>query len=112
MPGIFKKDSSFSRWNDQSIIIMDNPQNAETYKDSIRLLPTELVNQIRLNGPTDSIYVELMQKFIRKEDISIYDIPLTLNEELLKLDGNEEVYFFTPLLIYIIYTVVNNYLKK
>ena len=112
MPGIFKKDSSFSRWNDQSIIIMDNPQNAENYKDSIRLLPTELVNQIRLNGPTDSIYVELMQKFIRKEDISIYDIPLTLNEELLKLDGNEEVYFFTPLLMYIIYTIVNHYLKK
>ena len=80
--------------------------------NAIDLLSVDLVNSFKYNGPQDSKYIELMQKFIRKEDITIYDIPLDLNEELLRLDANEEVFFFTPILLYIIQVVVNDFLKE
>ena len=76
------------------------------------LFTSEIVNLFKLNGPTDSKYVELMQKFIRNEPLTIYDIPLDLNEELMKLDANEEVFFFTPILMYIIQVIVNDFLKE
>lgn len=110
-PGIYKKDSAFARWNDQSIMVVEIPSpHDESATES--LFTSEIVNLFRLNGPTDSKYVELMQKFIRNEPLTIYDIPLDLNEELMKLDANEEVFFFTPILMYIIQVIVNDFLKE
>lgn len=110
-PANYKKDSSFSRWNDKSVIVADIPSTMDM-NNAIDLLSIDLVNSFKYNGPQDSKYIELMQKFIRKEDITIYDIPLDLNEELLRLDANEEVFFFTPILLYIIQVVVNDFLKE
>ena len=110
-PANYKKDSSFSRWNDKSVIVADIPSTMDM-NNAIDLLSVDLVNSFKYNGPQDSKYIELMQKFIRKEEITIYDIPLDLNEELLRLDANEEVFFFTPILLYIIQVVVNDFLKE
>ena len=110
-PANYKKDSSFSRWNDKSVIVADISSTMDM-NNAIDLLSVDLVNSFKYNGPQDSKYIELMQKFIRKEDITIYDIPLDLNEELLRLDANEEVFFFTPILLYIIQVVVNDFLKE
>jgi hypothetical protein len=109
-PAIYKKDSCFSRWSDQSILVADIPGTLNTCPNE--LLTTEIVNQFKLNGPTESRYLELMQKFIRNENVTIYDIPLDLNEELLKLDANLEVFFFTPILLFIIQTIVNDFLHE
>lgn len=110
-PGTYKKDSPFARWYDQSVICVDIPSpNDNSATNS--LMTTELVNVFKLNGPTESKYIDLMKKFVRNDDITIYDIPLTLNEELLSLDANEEVFFFTPILLYIIQTIVNDFLKE
>lgn len=105
-----KKDSSFYRWYDESVLIVDIPSSANLPASEC-LLPSDTVNLFRMNAPTDSKYIELMQRFIRKEQLTIYDIPLDLNEELLRLDANEEVFFFTPILMYIIQTVVSDFLK-
>lgn len=111
IPGTYKKDSSFARWNDQSIMIVEIPSpQDDSATDS--LLTPDIINTFKMNGPTDSKYVELMQKFIRNESMTIYDIPTNLNEELIKLDANEEVFFFTPILMYIIQTVVNDFLSE
>ena len=110
-PANYKKDSSFSRWNDKSVIVADIPSTMDM-NNAIDLLSIDLVNSFKYNGPQESKYIELMQKFIRKEEITIYDIPLDLNEELLRLDANEEVFFFTPILLYIIQVVVNDFLKE
>lgn len=110
IPGISKEDSQFHRWYDESIRIVDVP-SSPNIPTSESLLPFEIVNLFKMNGPTDSRYIELMQKFIRNEKLTIYDIPLDLNEELLRLDANEEVFFFTPILLYIIQTIVSDFLK-
>ena len=111
IPGTYKKDSSFARWNDQSIMIVEIPSPQDDSATESLLTP-DIINTFKMNGPTDSKYVELMQKFIRNESMTIYDIPTNLNEELIKLDANEEVFFFTPILMYIIQTVVNDFLSE
>lgn len=112
--GISKKDSEFYRWGDESIKILDIPLigTAKYTNKSYSLFPQEIVKIFTYNAPTESKYIELMQKFIRDLNISIYDIPLDLNDELLKLDANEEVFFFTPILMYIIQTTVNKFIEE
>lgn len=109
--GMDRKDSAFYMWQDESVMYVEVPEKPVFDKNAPNeLLPIELVNSFKMNAPTVSPYVDLMQKFIRKDPLTIYDIPLNLNEELLKLDANEEVYFYTPILLYIIKTVTEEFL--
>ena len=110
IPSSYKKDSVFYRWSDNSVQIVDIPNGKEIYYME-EMLPKELIMSFKMNGPQESKYINLMQKFVRKEEITIYDIPLDLNEELLSLDANEEVFFFTPILLYIVKTIVNDFLR-
>ena len=112
-PGTNKKDSAFYYWQEDSILYVEVPEKAVfDQKAPNELLPNRIVANFKMNGPEISPYVDLMQRFVRGEDITIYDIPLELNEELLKLDANEEVFFFTPILLYIIKTVTNDFLQQ
>lgn len=108
--GVSKTDSPFARWNDRSVLIVDIPILKEECE--CELFSNDILNTFKFNAPTDSIYIEFMQKFIRNEEMSIYDIPLNLNEVLLSLNANEEVYFYTPILLYIIKEIVTSFLKN
>ena len=110
-PANYQKDSPFARWSDQSILAVDIPPNKGLAQKK-ELLPQDIVNAFKMNAPQESKYLDLMQKFVRKEDLTIYDIPLDMNEELLRLNANEEVFFFTPILMYIIQTIVNDFLRE
>ena len=105
-PAMQKVDSSFYRWHDESIYVVDVSDLGDH-----NLLPLTIANIFRLNGDTESKYVELMRRFIRNEPITIYDIPTDLNDALLSLDANEEFFFFTPILMYIINVIVKDFLK-
>lgn len=100
-----KVDSTFHRWHDDTVYIVDPTENGNHV-----LIPLEIANIFRLNGVAPTDYIDLMRAFIRNEELTIYDIPLTLNEGLMSLDGNAEFFFFTPILMYIIQTVVNEFL--
>ena len=66
-----------------------------------------------MNAPTDSKYVRLLQRYMRKEELELSDIDLSLGEELLYLnDANLEVFFFTPIILYIIKEIVKDFLKR
>ena len=108
-PGLYKKDSAFCRWSDGAVYVVDVP--GDGIKGTDAFFPEEIVNLIKYNYEKESSkYVELIRKFFRETElISVYDIPLDLNEELLNMDGNEEVYLFTPLLLFIIQVVLGNY---
>ena len=109
--GMDRKDSAFYLWQDESVMFVEVPEKAVfDQKAPNELLPIELVNSFKFNAPTQSPYVDLMQKFVRNEPLTIYDIPLDLNEELLKLDANDEVFFYTPILMYIIKTITEDFL--
>jgi hypothetical protein len=55
--------------------------------------------------------MELIKKFIRNEKIGLFDIDTSLNDELIKLDANLEMFFITPLLLYIIKEVIKEFYK-
>ena len=80
-------------------------------KNCYRILPDIMIDTIRMNGFTNTKYAELFKKFVRNEEIDIFDIPLTLHEELLLLDGNLEMFFITPLMMYIVKEVVKKFHK-
>ena len=94
---------------EKNIYILDIP--SELSNNATPILSDEFVLAVKTNGFTNSAYAELIKKFVRGEKMSIYDIPLTLNEELLELDGNMEVFFFTPIIMYIIKEIVNSFLE-
>lgn len=104
------KESGFAAWLDDTVFVVDlpstmNPENAHS------ILSTLAVETIRLNGPTSSEYMILLKKFIRNEPISIFTIPLTMNDELISLDANEEMFFITPILLYIIKETIREFNK-
>lgn len=106
--GINNRETSFYRWMEKTIYILDNP--AELSENSKSILSDDFVSSIKSNGFTASEHAELIKRFVRNEKLTINDIPLTLHEELLTLDGNMEVFFFTPIIMYIIKTIVNEFL--
>lgn len=109
--GIAKKESTFYRWKDPSIMVLDIP--AELIPEqSERIFSDLFVETVRCNGPVTTSYASLFKKFIRDEDISIYDIPLNMNDELMRLDANLEMFFMTPVLLYIIKETIRNFLKN
>lgn len=108
-PGINNRETSFFRWMDRSIQILDIP--SELSSNATPILSKEFILSIQTNGFTNSDHAELIKRYVRGDKISIHDIPLTLHEELLTLDGNMEVFFFTPIIMFIIKDVVNSFLS-
>ena len=109
--GASKPETAFSRWIDLSVVILDIMPDLlpENYH---YVMSEDFKEVLRLNGPIDSVYGELMRKYIR-EEVTIYDIPLTLCDDLLRLENADlELFFYTPILLYIIKETVNNHLKR
>ena len=92
------------------IDVLDIPSYIKN--DSPCIFSNEFVNIIAMNGPTDSAYAELIKNFLRKEEIKVKDISLELDEELLYLNDSIEVFFFTPIILYIIKEVIKKEIGK
>lgn len=110
-PAYNKPETSFARWYERNVSILDMPSQYEPVQE-MAMFSNEFVTSIQLNGEQDSKVASLIQRFVRNEEIKLQDIPLDLNEELLHLDANLEVFFFTPIILYIIKTIVNENITK
>lgn len=109
--GMSRQESAFCRWGDETVRVVDLPSEFNPDETS-RIFPDITIETIKLNGPTDSKYLKLIQRFLRNESpVNIYDIDLTLNDELIQLDANLEMFFITPLLLYIIKEAVKEFNK-
>lgn len=106
--GMNNSRTSFARWYDKSIWVVDIPPVIDEF-NSYKLLDEEVINNFSEILETDSDYLTLIKKFMNKEKVTIFDIPLTLHEELLKLDANLEVFFFTPIILYIIDLIIKEF---
>ena len=103
-PGITVHESSFYRWHDRRIDMLDIPVYIP--EDAKNIFSDEFVNAVKTNLEVQSDYATLIQKYVRCEDISVKDIPLTLDTELIYLNNSLEVFFFTPIIMYIIQQVI------
>ena len=82
-------------------------------KTEYEIIPEIFRLAIRDNGYADNDYKQFLIKFLRKEKMTIADIPKNLNDELLILNtANMEVFFYTPVILYAIKTIVSEFMKK
>ena len=109
-PGTTIHESSFYRWHDKKIDVLDIPLVLSD--NSPKIFSDDYVLAIRDNIEVDSDYAKLIQKFVRSEDLTVKDIPLTLDTELIYLNNSLEVFFFTPIIMYIIQMIIKKEINK
>lgn len=97
-------ESSFYKWHDKKVDMIDIPVYVPD--DAMPIFSDEFVNAIKCNTEVESEYASLIQKYVRCEDLGVKDIPLTLDTELIYLNNNLEVFFFTPIIMYIIQQII------
>lgn len=104
--------TAFYRWLDDSVMVVDLPKTIDL-SDHYEMMSEDFSEVIRSNGPVSTIYEKLLRRFARNEELTIYDIDLGLSEEMYQLDdANLEVFFYTPILLYIMRVIINDHLKK
>lgn len=109
--GINNRSTAFYRWVDKHVKILDIEPNMG--QDALCLLTDDSVNTIRMNYPTDSKYLALIANYIRNDQMSLNEIDLGLEDEILNaLDANIEIFFFTPIILYIIKDVMHKFVLR
>lgn len=103
-PGVTIHESSFYRWHSKNIYVLDIPELLPS--DAHNIFSEDFVTSIQMNGETNSEYANLIQRFVRNEDLKLKDISLSLDTELIYLNNSLEVFFFTPIIMYIIREII------
>ena len=111
--GANNQQTAFHRWMDNTVKIMDVPKVFDPSGNGVyHTITNEFVDTIRLNGPTNTKTAELIQRYARNEELSIKDISLDIIDEIMDLDdANLEVFFFTPIILYIIKEIISKELR-
>lgn len=105
--GTMHPESAFYRWKDSSIEVVDVidaflENDAFLYGESIDIFSEDFVEMVQNNEEMNNDYGKLISKFIKKEKIELNEIGRKLEEELLDFNSSMEVFFFTPIILYII----------
>lgn len=109
--GINNRASAFFHWHDINVKVLDI--QSDMPQDSDKLLTQDAYDIINMNYPTDSLYLSLIAKYMRNDNMALNDISLDLEEPMLaSLDANAEIFFYTPIIMYIIKDVVHNFMLR
>lgn len=105
-------ESAFYRWHDGKVAIIDIPEKTALQNNMHEMFSNEFIDIVRdKESESPNEYIDLIKKFINNQINSIYDIKLTLNQALVDLDNSEDVFFFTPIILYIIKKTVDDFMK-
>lgn len=113
--GRINPQTAFHRWLDPGVVILDIPRTTDTFDHvtSYNIFSDEVVDAIKTNTALPTIHGELIRRFVRCEHLTLDDIDLNLHDAILKInDSDLEVFFITPLILYIIRTIVDSEMKK
>jgi hypothetical protein len=112
--GFYNRQTAFYRWVDHSIEVVDIQRIMDPNTNQIyHVMTPEMVETIRLNAPTTNKSMELIQRYARKEELTIDDIDLGIYDEIMDLDdANLQVFFFVPIILYIIKEIVSENLHR
>lgn len=109
--GITFKDSSFARWYETSVEVMDYPEQ-EIEGRTWYILSEEFKTEIELDATSASPVSDFIRRYLRNENLKITDIPDNIDEELIYMNNDVEVFFFTPVVLYIIREIIKEETKK
>lgn len=101
IPGCNLPETQFYVWRDNSIFVTSVPSCQP--KEGIAIFSDNFVEMVQdtTEIPDDS-YSRLLSLYIRNEPLSIYDIRDDLLDNLITLEWNIELFYITPLILFII----------
>lgn len=102
-------NSIFARYYDKSVQMIDIADMVDF--DTSYILNDEFIENTRNHIFSDIISTNLIQRFILNDKISIYDINDELYEEIINKSSGTELFFFVPIILYIIKSTKENFLK-
>jgi len=105
--GIGRKNSAFQKWYDPSVYVLDLVHN-EYQLEVYSVFSNEFVTSVQLNGPTSSSWSKLLQSYIRRENITLSDIDLSMHEIMYDFDNHLEIFFTAPIVLYILKNIMND----
>lgn len=101
--------SSFARWNERDIKVII-PQKSISDSISIKydysFFDKDQINSYRNEIEPYSDIEKILWKFIKGSNLTIYDIPLSLADPLLLSIKHRDLFFYVPILLYIIKLVL------
>lgn len=109
LPGENYHESSFHRWRDANIMVVDTteplcPNDPENF-----LFSNEFIDGVRLNLKAENEYTQFLVDYLWGKIETVMDVPLNLKDVLLSLNLSKESFFFTPIVLYIIREAVKGY---
>ena len=106
-------ETPFHRWMDDSIRILDIRRDLEQGGTWYQIIPDNMIEPIRNCMEVDNPIWNLIINFLSREPMDIYDIPLDIDDSLMNISGASlEAFFFTPIILYIINTLIKEHLIK
>ena len=110
-PGIERIESPFYAWKDPFVYVTNVPSSRP--KDGITIFSDSFLEEIENpNTKLDDTYAILLRSYIRKDPVTIFDINESLLDNLLTLEWNIELFYITPMILYIIQTAIDNAFKE
>ena len=109
--GCSHRESAFCRWRDDSIQIVDNTTEYNL-EERMYIFSEEFVQDIKEGKEIQSDFGKLIDKFIKKIPIKLEDLGENLYDELLAFNNSLEVFFFTPIIFYIIRVTIQEAIKE
>lgn len=109
-PAMTVKESSFARWYDKGVSMVDIPTKEREGDPCI--LSLDFVKHIQMGIPCDNDVSEFIRRYLCEDTLKITDIPNSIDEEVMYFNSTLEVYFFIPITLYIIKKILNDALKN
>lgn len=104
-------ESAFYHWHDENVEVVDTTTNYNL-EERMYIFSEEYVHNVTDNKEIESDYGKLIDKFIKKIPIKLEDLGSNLYDELLAFNDSLEVFFFTPIIFYIIRETINEAISQ
>lgn len=108
--GCTNPETTFSQWHDKSVYILDIPSLIDKNNSEL-IISDQFIEDVRINNKMNNKFAQTLKKYLKNEIKTLDDIDLGLNEALIRLEDSEEMFFFTPIILYIIKVTLDLILK-
>lgn len=104
LPGVTLRGSSFYAWHEKRVNVLDIPLYTKDTGNFI--LSEDYINAIKNDDKCENEVSELIKKYMRKEDLTINDIPSNIEDDVMYFNNSLEIFFFIPITLYIIKKII------
>ena len=104
-------NSTFSTYYDHETLAVDLlPEYRGVTTNGMRyLLSDEIIKKIKEKHLGESSEMDLIIKYLHRDEIKVQDVDMDMHRQLLSLDRNEELYWFMPVIIYILKDILKQH---